>query len=159
MLKRYGIMIIDIKTLTKVQFNQLIELVKLYFKETDNEILDDGSATSYINNIEKQLEKHQALHYFVSEDNGLINGFLLGNTLYNYNNEECSFILELYVSKENRLQGIGRKLVEKFESISKDVIYLTAHKDAEKFYRSIGYITTNNIDKDNGNNVYKKNRN
>ena len=152
-------MIIDIKTLTKVQFNQLIELVKLYFEEIENEILDDDSATSYINNIEKQLEKHQALHFFVSEDNGLINGFLLGNTLYNYNNEECSFILELYVSKENRLQGIGRKLVEKFESISKDVIYLTANKDAEEFYRLIGYIATNDIDKDNGNNVYKKNRN
>lgn len=152
-------MIIDIKTLTKVQFNQQIELVKLYFEEIENEILDDDSATSYINNIEKQLEKHQTLHFFVSEDNGLINGFLLGNTLYNYNNEECSFILELYVSKENRLQGIGRKLVEKFESISKDVIYLTANKDAEKFYRSIGYIATNDIDEDNGNNVYKKNRN
>ena len=152
-------MIIDIKTLTKVQFNQLIELVKLYFEEIENEILDDDSATSYINNIEKQLEKHQALHFFVSEDNGLINGFLLGNTLYNYNNEECSFILELYVSKKNRLQGIGRKLVEKFESISKDVIYLTANKDAEEFYRLIGYIATNDIDKDNGNNVYKKNRN
>ena len=67
--------------------------------------------------------------------------------------------MELYVSKEKRLQGIGRKLVEKFESISKDVIYLTAHKDAEKFYRSIGYIATNDIDEDNGNNVYKKNRN
>lgn len=152
-------MIFDIKTLTKVQFNQLIELVKLYFEEIENEILDDDSATSYINNIEKQLEKHQTLHFFASEDNGLINGFLLGNTLYNYNNEECSFILELYVSKENRLQGIGRKLVEKFESISKDVIYLTANKDVKKFYRSIGYIATNDIDKDNGNNVYKKNRN
>ena len=152
-------MIIDNKTLTKVQFNQLIELVKLYFEEIENEILDDDSATSYINNIEKQLEKHQALHFFVSKDNGLINGFLLGNTLYNYYNEDCSFILELYVSKENRLQGIGRKLVEKFESISKDVIYLTANKDAEEFYRSIGYIATNDIDKDNGNNVYKKNRN
>ena len=152
-------MIIDIKTLTKVQFNQLIELVKLYFEEIENEILDDDSATSYLNNIEKQLEKHQSLHFFVSEDNGLINGFLLGNTLYNYNNEECSFILELYVSKADRLQGIGRKLVEKFESISKDVIYLTANKDAEKFYRSIGYIETNDIDKDNGNNVYKKKRN
>ena len=152
-------MIIDIKTLTKVQFNQLIELVKLYFEEIENKILDDDSATPYLYNVEKQLEKHQTLHFFVSEDNGLINGFLLGNTLYNYNNEECSFILELYVSKENRLQGIGRKLVEKFESISKDVIYLTANKDAEKFYRSIGYISTNDIDKDNGNNVYKKNRN
>ena len=152
-------MIIDIKTLTKGQFDQLIELVKLYFEEIENEILDDDSATSYINNIEKQLEKHQTLHFFVSENNGLINGFLLGNTLYNYNNEECSFLLELYVSKENRLQGIGRKLVEKFESISKDVIYLTANKDAEKFYRSIGYIATNDIDEDNGNNVYKKNRN
>ena len=152
-------MIIDIKLLTKLEFNQLIELVKLYFEEIENEILDDDSATSYLYNVEKQLEKHQALHFFVSEDNGLINGFLLGNTLYNYNNEECSFILELYVNKANRLQGIGRKLVEKFESISNDVIYLTANKDAEKFYRSIGYITTNNIDKDNGNNVYKKNRN
>ena len=152
-------MIIDIKLLTKVEFNQLIELVKLYFKEIENEMLDDDSAALYLYNVEKQLEKHQTLYFFVSEDNGLINGFLLGNTLYNYNNEECSFILELYVSKENRLQGIGRKLVEKFERISKDVIYLTANKDAEKFYRAIGYITTNDIDKDNGNNVYKKNRN
>ena len=58
-------MIIDIKTLTKVQFNQLIELVKLYFKEIENEMLDDDSATSYIKNIEKQLEKHQTLHFFV----------------------------------------------------------------------------------------------
>ena len=149
-------MIIDIKTLTKVQFNQLIELVKLYFEEIENEILDDDSATSYLYNVEKQLEKHQALHFFVSEDNGLINGFLLGNTLYNYNNEECSFILELYVNKANRLQGIGRKLVEKFESISKDVIYLTSSKDAEEFYRLIGYIVTNDIDKDNGYNVCKK---
>ena len=152
-------MIIDIKTLTKVQFNKLIELVKLYFKETENEILDDDSATSYLNNVEKQLEKYETLHFLISENNNKIDGFLLGNTLYNYNNEECSFILELYVSKANRLQGIGRKLVEKFESISKDVIYLTASKDAEKFYRSIGYIPTNDIDEDNGNNVYKKNRN
>ena len=152
-------MIIYIKTLTKVQFNQLIELVKLYFKETENEILDDDSATSYLNNVEKQLEKYETLHFLISENNNKIDGFLLGNTLYNYNNEECSFILELYVSKANRLQGIGRKLVEKFESISKDVIYLTASKDAEKFYRSIGYIPTNDIDEDNGNNVYKKNRN
>ena len=37
---------------------------------------------------EKQLEKYQTLHFFVSEDNALINGFLLGNTLYNYNNQE-----------------------------------------------------------------------
>ena len=152
-------MIIDIKTLTKVQFNQLIELVKLYFEEIENEKLDDDSATSYIKNIEKQLEKYQTLHFLVSENNSNIDGFLLGNTHYNYNNEECSFILELYVSKENRLQGIGRKLVENIESISKNVIYLTANKDAEKFYRSIGYIATNDIDEDNRNNVYKKKRN
>ena len=63
-------MIIDIKTLTKVQFNQLIELVKLYFAEIENEILDDDSAASYLYNVEKQLEKHQTLHFFVSEDNG-----------------------------------------------------------------------------------------
>ena len=151
-------MIIDIKLLTKLEFNQLIELVKLYFKEIENEMLDDDSAASYLINVEKQLEKYETLHFLISENNNKIDGFLLGNTLYNYNNEECSFILELYVSKENRLQGIGRKLVEKFESISKDVIYLTANKDAEKFYRSIGYITTNNIDKDNGYNVYKKSR-
>lgn len=152
-------MIIDVKNLTNLQKNQLIDLTKLYFKEIENEILDDDSATSYLNNIEKQLEKYETLHFLISENNNKIDGFLLGNTLYNYNDEDCSFILELYVSKANRLQGIGRKLVEKFESISKDVIYLTANKDAEKFYRSIGYIATNNIDEDNGNNVYKKIRN
>ena len=152
-------MIIDVKNLTNLQKNQLIDLTKLYFKEIENEILDDDSATSYLNNVEKQLEKYETLHFLISENNNKIDGFLLGNTLYNYNDEDCSFILELYVSKANRLQGIGRKLVEKFESISKDVIYLTANKDAEKFYRSIGYIATNDIDEENGNNVYKKNRN
>ena len=152
-------MIIDVKNLTNLQKNQLIDLTKLYFKEIENEILDDDSATSYLNNVEKQLEKYETLHFLISENNNKIDGFLLGNTLYNYNDEDCSFILELYVSKANRLQGIGRKLVEKFESISKDVIYLTANKDAEKFYRSIGYIATNDIDEDNGNNVHKKNRN
>ena len=50
-------MIIDIKLLTKVEFNQLIELVKLYFKEIENEMLDDDSATSYLYNVEKQLEQ------------------------------------------------------------------------------------------------------
>ncbi len=125
-------MIIDVKRLTNSQKTQLIDLTKLYFKEIENEILDDDSATSYINNIEKQLEKYSTLHFLISENNNKIDGFLLGNTVYNYNNEECSFILELYVSKENRQQGIGRKLVEKFENMSKDVIYLTASKDAKK---------------------------
>ena len=87
--------------LTQVAGNKLIEwensdVKDLYLSaRVHHEMLDDDSATSYLYNVEKQLEKHQALHFFVSEDNGLINGFLLGNTLYNYNNEECSFILEL----------------------------------------------------------------
>lgn len=152
-------MIINIKTLTKDQFNQFIKLVKLYFKEIENEILDDESANSYVNNILIQLEKYKTLCLIVSIDNNNINGFLLGNTFYNYNNEKCSFILELYVSCENRLQGIGKKLVEKFEHLSQYIIYLTASKDAERFYKSLGYIETNNIDKDNGNKVYKKIRN
>ena len=136
-------MIIDIKTITYTQKNQLIDLVKLYFKEIEDETLNKESAIIYINNIGKQLEKYQTLHYLLSENNNKIDGFLLGNTQYTYNNEECSFILELYVSKENRLQGIGRKLVEEFENLSKDTIFLTASKSAEDFYRSIGYITSN----------------
>lgn len=152
-------MIIDIKTLTNDQFRQLVRLVKLYFKEIENEILDDESAMEYINNIEEQLKKYETLHFLISYDKNIVNGFLLCNTLYQYNNELCSFILELFVCCENRLQGIGRKLVEEFEQISQNVIYLTASKDAEKFYKSLGYIETNNIDKDNGNKVYKKIRN
>ena len=152
-------MIIDIKTITYTQKNQLIDLVKLYFKEIEDETLNKESAIIYINNIGKQLEKYQTLHYLLSENNNKIDGFLLGNTQYTYNNEECSFILELYVSKENRLQGIGRKLVEEFENLSKDTIFLTASKSAEDFYRSIGYITSNEIDEENGNKVFKKVRN
>lgn len=152
-------MIIDIKILTKQQFIQMVELVKLYFNEIENENLDNDNVISYINNIEMQLEKYQSLHLLISVDNNKINGFLLGNTIYNYNNEECSFILELYVSKENRLQGIGRKLVEEYENLSSPVIYLTANKDAENFYKSLGYIPTSGVDLDNGNNVFKKTRN
>lgn len=152
-------MIIDIKTITYTQKNQLIDLVKLYFKEIEDETLNKESAIIYINNIGKQLEKYQTLHYLLSENNNKIDGLLLGNTQYTYNNEDCSFILELYVSKENRLQGIGRKLVEEFENLSKDTIFLTASKSAEDFYRSIGYITSNEIDEENGNKVFKKVRN
>ena len=152
-------MIIDIKILTKQQFIQMVELVKLYFNEIEDENLDNDNVISYINNIEMQLEKYQSLHLLISVDNNKINGFLLGNTIYNYNNEECSFILELYVSKENRLQGIGRKLVEEYENLSSPVIYLTANKDAENFYKSLGYIPTSGVDLDNGNNVFKKTRN
>ena len=152
-------MIIDIKTITYTQKNQLIDLVKLYFKEIEDETLNKESAIIYINNIGKQLEKYQTLHYLLSENNNKIDGFLLGNTQYTYNNEDCSFILELYVSKENRLQGIGRKLVEQFENLSKDTIFLTASKSAEDFYRSIGYITSNEIDEENGYKVFKKVRN
>ena len=152
-------MIIDIKILTKQQFIQMVELVKLYFNEIENENLDNDNVISYINNIEMQLEKYQSLHLLISVDNNKINGFLLGNTIYNYNNEECSFILELYVSKENRLQGIGRKLVEEYENLSSPVIYLTANKNAENFYKSLGYIPTSGVDLDNGNNVFKKTRN
>lgn len=152
-------MIIDIKTITYTQKNQLIDLVKLYFKETEDETLNKESVIIYINNLGKQLKKYQTLHYLLSENNNKIDGFLLGNTQYTYNNEDCSFILELYVSKENRLQGIGRKLVEEFENLSKDTIFLTASKSAEDFYRSIGYITSNEIDEENGNKVFKKVRN
>ena len=152
-------MINDIKRLTNIQMDQLVCLVKLYFKEIEDEILDNNDANIYITNIEKQLEKYSSLHLLVSDDNSKINGFLLGNTNYIYSTEECSFILELYVSKEYRLQGIGRKLVNEFEKLSKNNIYLTSHKNVEKFYTSIGFETDNLIDEDNGNKVFKKLRN
>ena len=41
-------MIIDIKLLTKLEFNQLIELVKLYFKEIENENNDNEIDVPYI---------------------------------------------------------------------------------------------------------------
>ena len=62
-------MIIDIKTITYTQKNQLIDLVKLYFKEIEDETLNKESAIIYINNIGKQLEKYQTLHYLLSENN------------------------------------------------------------------------------------------
>ena len=78
-------MIIDIKVLTKQQFIQMVELVKLYFNEIEDENLDNDNVISYINNIEMQLEKYQSLHLLISVDNNKINGFLLGNAIYNYN--------------------------------------------------------------------------
>lgn len=152
-------MIIDIKIVTIEQKSQLAALAKLYFKEIEDETLDDEHAYAYITNIEKQLEKYPALHFLVSEENNKVNGFLLGNTVYHYNSEDCSFILELYVSKVNRLQGIGRNLVNEFEKLCKKTIYLTSSKDAEKFYSTLGYFTTNIVDEDNGNMVFKKTRN
>lgn len=149
-------MINSIKRLTNIQKHQLVNLIKLYFKEIEDEILDTEATSIYITNVEKSLKKYQSLHLLVFKDKGEINGFLLGNINYKYRDEECSFILELYVSKEYRLQGIGKALVREFERLSNNNIYLTSSKDAEKFYTSIGFETDNSIDNDNGNKIFKK---
>ncbi len=72
-------------------------------------------------------------------------GVILGYASFKINGG-VSYLSQLIVSKDMRSKGIGEKLINKFENISKKhkchLIYLETserHKEAIKFYKKHGY--------------------
>ncbi len=151
-------MILNIRSFDENTKYTLTQLIKLYFEEIDQQEVKIETIERYINDIEKQLQKYSSLKFLVAVNNSVIQGFIFGNTNYFYNDENCAFILELYVFPKYRFKGIGKLLVEEFEKITDKSIYLTAHKMSEIFYISIGYKDSGFCDVDNGNKVFKKQR-
>lgn len=137
--------------------DELTILIKDYFGEIDGEPYCYEDAHQYLLNAEKQLMKYPSLKMLLLLDKDYICGFLFGNLNYLYNNENCSFILELFIKREKRKNGYGKYLVNYFEGISNPKItYLTSSKSAYVFYEKLGFMSNNEVDNDNHKRIYKK---
>jgi len=109
------------------------EKVKKLVKEVLTEIFNSASNLEDLNNIKKEYEK-----FFVVEENGKIIGTL------GIKNEGDARISRMYVKKEKREKGIGKKLMEKAIKYCKKNfkrIFLTtyAQMDSKRFYEKIGF--------------------
>ena len=109
------------------------EKVKKLVKEVLIEIFNSVSNLEDLNNIKKEYEK-----FFVVEENGEIIGTL------GIKNEGDARISRMYVKKEKRGKGIGKKLMEKAIKYCKKKfqrIFLTTYPqmNSKDFYRKIGF--------------------
>lgn len=73
--------------------------------------------------IEKYPKKNRFL--FISEENGIIQGFLVG-TLLTYSFQKTGYVDDLFVEKDFRNKSVARSLIKEF-------IKVTKKKGARKF--------------------------
>ena len=109
------------------------EKVKKLVKEVLMEIFNSASNLKDLNNIKEEYEK-----FFVAEENGEIIGTL------GIKNEGDARISRMYVKKEKRGKGIGKKLMEKAIRYCKKKfkrIFLTTYiqMNSKDFYEKIGF--------------------
>jgi ribosomal protein S18 acetylase RimI-like enzyme len=106
--------------------NDLIKIQSLSVEWSDENITYGYSATS--------LEKLEKYKVWVAEVNGIIGGYLGGDTYVSTNMKsvmtigtKCFEIEELYVSKQYRSLGIGALLYDTMlkELLNENVIYVT----------------------------------
>ena len=145
----------------KVNFNndEEIKQLKKLFTEYFHEIDGDGfDIDNYVNDLKINLIKYPTLLLMTAIENNLLIGFIFGNTQYYYNNDNCGFILELFISKDFRNKGVAKALIKNFEKMClNDKIYLTSAPNAIHFFEKVGYLNTGLIDKDNNLKIFNKN--
>jgi len=109
------------------------EKVKELVKEVLIEIFNSANNIEDLDNIKKEYEK-----FLVVEENGKIIGTL------GIKNEGDARISRMYVKKEKRGKGIGKKLIEKAIKYCKNKfkrIFLTTYpkRDSAGFYKKVGF--------------------
>ncbi|MBD8070364.1 GNAT family N-acetyltransferase [Bacillus sp. PS06] len=84
--------------------------------------------------------------YLISEENGVLQGWVLvGESFDFYTSQPTGMILELYVFKEFRNKGLGKKLVHTavsyFKHIGLNRVHLNvfAGNHAKKLYEKLGF--------------------
>jgi ribosomal protein S18 acetylase RimI-like enzyme len=107
----------------------------------------DEASMGYLTNSPYAAEELQGFNdYLISEENGVIQGWvLLGETFDYYTSQTTGMILELYVFKEYRNRGLGKILVQSAVSYFKHLglkrIHLNvfAGNHAKKLYKKLGF--------------------
>ncbi len=140
-----------IVTIRKAEEKDYKDLMKLY-----NEFVGEDRYSNNDNDSFKQILNSPTANMFVAEAEGRLIGFSTCSTrfLVRYP-KQIMQLDELFVVKEFRKHGVGKRLVETIEEKARDLdcfkIYIESgikHADAHKFYEALGY--------ENGGYYYKK---
>ena len=80
---------------------------------------------SYIKKVKNSLIKYTTLLLIVAVEDDKIIGLLFGNTNYQYNEESCGFILELFTTQNFKYKSVGSSIVNYFENLclNQKVVY------------------------------------
>ena len=117
--------------------------------ELSKEWVDEDSCFGMVANTKEDLKEP----LFVAVNNNLIVGYIFGHfyapkkrTSYIPIGAKCFDVDELYVSKEYRNQGIGKRLFEALETVVKeDCEYITL-STSNKDYRKVLNFYSNKVD-------------
>ncbi len=112
---------------------------------TDDFLFNKLSVRNSLERYEKKWEMTND-KFYVNEDNGIINGFMIFGSCRDSDKPEAFELYAIYVEPLMLHQGIGRKLLEKFESIgiesgySENIVWVFKENiQARKFYEKMGY--------------------
>jgi len=113
---------------------------KAFSKEDWGCVWSQERAEAYI----KDYVERKKFVGFVSEEDGVISGAILGCVSVSWNNDEIH-VDELIVDPEKQRQGIGQKLLDAVKDYSKAnglagiVLYTNEQAPAKKFYEKNGF--------------------
>ena len=112
---------------------------------TDDFLFNKLSVRNILERYEK-IWKMKNDKLYVNEDNEIINGFMIFGCCRDSDKPEAFELYAIYVEPLMLHQGIGRKLLEKFESIgiesgySENIVWVFKENiQARKFYEKMGY--------------------
>ena len=114
--------------------------VKAFSKEEWGCVWSQERAEAYL----KDYIENKKFVGFVSEEDGIINGAILGCVKVSWNNDEI-YVDELIVAPETQRCGIGQKLLDALKNYSKlhklagIVLYTNEDVPAKKFYQKNGF--------------------
>lgn len=151
----------EIKKIEKHTFKNHLELKKIivdYFKYLYREEIQLGEKIDFEGHGEYVISlvtKDNDRNMMVALEKDVIVGFIMYDK-YNFKNIIQGRICELYVDPSARKTYIGSKLVFSAEKeLAMKSYYITADKDAVKFWSKNGYHNTNET-ADNGCNIFIK---
>ncbi|MFC4324068.1 GNAT family N-acetyltransferase [Litchfieldia salsa] len=107
----------------------------------------DEASLGYLANSPYAAEELKGFNdYFISEDKGVIQGWVLvGESFDYYTSQTTGMILELYVFKEHRNRGLGKILIKSalsyFKHLGLNRIHLNVFSGnhAKKLYEKLGF--------------------
>lgn len=90
-----------------------------------------------------EILNDESSHLLVAEEKGRVIGYLLGlDHVTFYANGRIAWVEELYVTPAARKHGVGKRLMDAFESLSierNSKLIALATRRAHQFYNAIGY--------------------
>ncbi len=148
--------------ITKEYYDRFVDLLTAYYREGEDAETSQAVISEFITKLYEMIEQNEICGRLVFQ-----NEVLVGFVLWMIDTAESEFselpgygtFLEIGVTKENRLKGIGARIVDYVENLMQEdgikKFYISAYDPASEFWEKCNYIKTTEK-ASNGLYIYKK---